>query len=79
MNIPAAVAMISVAFPDPVEKGRAYAIYGAFGAIGNVSGFVLGGVLTARLSWRWGAFFHALEFDIDSDIHLQCSISSLSL
>lgn len=54
MNTPTAVAMVSTTFPDPAEKSRAYAIYGAVGAVGNVSGFILGGVLTARLSWRWG-------------------------
>lgn len=79
MNIPAAVAMISVAFTDPVEKGRAYAIYSAAGAVGNVLGLVLGGVLTARLSWRWGTLVHTIELNIVFDIRSQSSISSLSL
>lgn len=57
MNIPAAVAMIAYAFPEKEERGRAYAIYGAFGAVGNVAGFILGGVLTAKLNWRWGEYF----------------------
>lgn len=61
MNVPAAIAMITISFPDPAERGRAYAIYSALGAVGNVCGFVLGGVLTARLSWRWGPFFSLLE------------------
>ncbi|THU81970.1 MFS general substrate transporter [Dendrothele bispora CBS 962.96] len=53
MNIPSAIAMITTSFPDPVERGRAYAIYGAFGAIGNCLGFILGGVISSRASWRW--------------------------
>ncbi|KAF8896032.1 major facilitator superfamily domain-containing protein [Infundibulicybe gibba] len=50
MNVPAAVAMISIYF---TEKDRAYAIYGAAGAVGNVVGLILGGVLTSTVSWRW--------------------------
>lgn len=57
MNVPTAVAMVSMTFHEPVEKNRAFAIYGIFGAVGNVSGLIIGGVLTARVSWRWGTFF----------------------
>lgn len=38
----------------PLHKRRAY--QGAFGAtfaVGNVTGHVLGGVLTSFVSWRW--------------------------
>ncbi|KAJ3729348.1 major facilitator superfamily domain-containing protein [Lentinula raphanica] len=53
MNVPSAVAMISTSFPDHKERGRAYAIYGAFGAVGNCLGFIIGGVISSRTSWRW--------------------------
>ncbi|EEB97109.1 hypothetical protein MPER_03633, partial [Moniliophthora perniciosa FA553] len=53
MTIPSAVSMVTTTFPDPDERGRAYAIYGAFGAVGNALGFVLGGVISSKASWRW--------------------------
>ncbi|KAF8520827.1 major facilitator superfamily domain-containing protein [Gautieria morchelliformis] len=53
MTFPSALAMIMQHFPDSKEQGSALAIFGAFGAVGNVTGFILGGVLTARVSWRW--------------------------
>ena len=36
--------MIMQHFPDPKEQGRALATFGAFGAVGNVTGFILGSV-----------------------------------
>ncbi|KAF8581964.1 MFS general substrate transporter [Ramaria rubella] len=53
MTFPSALAMIVQHFPDSAEQSRALAIFGAFGAVGNVTGFILGGVLTARVNWRW--------------------------
>ncbi|KIJ40340.1 hypothetical protein M422DRAFT_60599 [Sphaerobolus stellatus SS14] len=50
---PSALAMISHYFQDIRERNRAFALFGSFGAIGNVAGFIIGGVLTARVSWRW--------------------------
>ncbi|THH29152.1 hypothetical protein EUX98_g5035 [Antrodiella citrinella] len=58
MTIPSAIAMIVINFPDPVEQSRALGLYGAFGAVGNAIGFVLGGVLAAKASWRW--VFHLI-------------------
>ncbi|KAK7453580.1 hypothetical protein VKT23_001463 [Stygiomarasmius scandens] len=60
MNIPSAVAMITTSFPDAAERGRAYAIYGAFGAIGNCLGFILGGVISSQASWRWVFYLLAI-------------------
>lgn len=53
MTFPSALAMIVQYFPGKAEQSRALAIFGGFGAIGNVIGFILGGILTARTSWRW--------------------------
>ncbi|THU97267.1 MFS general substrate transporter [Dendrothele bispora CBS 962.96] len=52
MNIPSAVAMITTTFSDHVERGRAYAIYGASGAIG--------GVISSQVSWRWVFYLLAI-------------------
>jgi MFS transporter, DHA2 family, methylenomycin A resistance protein len=50
--MPASMALIGHAFPDPVRRGRAVATWAMGGAIASSSGPVLGGVLTL-LSWRW--------------------------
>ncbi|KAF8991548.1 major facilitator superfamily domain-containing protein [Cyathus striatus] len=60
MNVPSAMALISINITDPVERSRAYAIFGGVGAIGNVCGLIIGGVLTARVSWRWVFYFLAI-------------------
>ncbi|ESK94361.1 efflux protein [Moniliophthora roreri MCA 2997] len=60
MTIPSAVSMVTTTFPDPNERGRAYAIYGAFGAVGNALGFVLGGVISSKASWRWVFYLIAI-------------------
>ncbi|KAK7041511.1 hypothetical protein VNI00_009381 [Paramarasmius palmivorus] len=60
MTIPSAVSMVTTTFPDPNERGRAYAIYGAFGAVGNALGFVLGGVISSQASWRWVFYLIAI-------------------
>ncbi|KAF5331470.1 hypothetical protein D9758_015501 [Tetrapyrgos nigripes] len=60
MNIPSAISMIRSSFPDAAERSRAYAIYGTFGAIGNCLGFVLGGVISSKASWRWVFYLLAI-------------------
>ncbi|KAF8507578.1 major facilitator superfamily domain-containing protein [Hysterangium stoloniferum] len=52
-TFPSALSMIIQYFPDTKEKNRALGLFGGFGAIGNVVGFILGGVLTAQVNWRW--------------------------
>lgn len=41
MTFPSALAMIVQYFPGKAEQSRALAIFGGFGAIGNVVGFIL--------------------------------------
>ncbi|GJJ08487.1 hypothetical protein Clacol_002705 [Clathrus columnatus] len=60
LTFPSALAMIVKHYPDPTEQSRALAIFGGFGAIGNVVGFVLGGIITARLTWRWIFYIAAI-------------------
>lgn len=43
LTLPSAIAMIVMSIPDPNEQGRALAIFGAFGALGNVVGVILVG------------------------------------
>lgn len=49
--MPASMALIGHAYPDPLRRARAVAIWAMGGAIASSSGPVLGGLLTL-LSWR---------------------------
>lgn len=50
---PAALSIMTTTFTDPVERGKAFGIYGAIAGSGAAIGLLLGGVLTEVLSWRW--------------------------
>lgn len=43
-------------FVEPVERAKAFAVYGAVAGGGGAVGLVLGGVLTQYVSWRWCLF-----------------------
>ncbi|TCD67428.1 hypothetical protein EIP91_012400 [Steccherinum ochraceum] len=58
MTVPSAIAMIVINIPEPREQAKALAFYGAAGGIGNIVGFIIGGVLSVEASWRWT--FHLL-------------------
>ncbi|WP_257980458.1 MFS transporter [Streptomyces sp. CB02959] len=48
-----ALALVATSFPDPAERRRAIAVFGALGGAGASLGVVLGGVLTQGFGWRW--------------------------
>ncbi len=50
---PAALSLLTTTFTDPIERGRAFGIFGAIAGSGAAVGLLLGGVLTEYLSWRW--------------------------
>jgi EmrB/QacA subfamily drug resistance transporter len=50
---PSALALIATTFPAGTGRNKAMAVYAAMSALGITGGVVLGGVLTAALSWRW--------------------------
>ena len=50
---PAALAMVTTAFTDAKERGKAFGIYGSIAGAGAAIGLLLGGVLTQYLDWRW--------------------------
>nr|WP_242483047.1 MFS transporter [Streptomyces sp. HSG2] len=50
---PAALSLLTTTFTDPRERGRAFGVYGALAGSGAAIGFLLGGVLTEYLDWRW--------------------------
>ena len=50
---PSALALLAITFIDPVERGKAFAVFGAIAAGGSAVGLLLGGILTEWLDWRW--------------------------
>jgi DHA2 family methylenomycin A resistance protein-like MFS transporter len=57
MIMPASMALIRQAFPDPVERGRALGAWATGGALASTSGPLLGGALT-EIDWRWVFFIN---------------------
>ena len=60
---PAALSLLAVMFTDAKERAKAFGIYGAIAGGGGAVGFILGGVLTEYLDWRW-TFFVNIPFAI---------------
>ena len=52
-TIPSAQAHVAIYFPDPARRAKALGVWAAAGSLGFITGLILGGVLTALLSWRW--------------------------
>jgi EmrB/QacA subfamily drug resistance transporter len=50
---PAALSLLTVAFTEPKERARAFAVYGGIAGGGAAIGLILGGLLTEFASWRW--------------------------
>ncbi|MFC3522813.1 MFS transporter [Streptomonospora nanhaiensis] len=51
--LPAAMATIVLMFPEGPRRSRALGVWAAVASCGLVLGFVLSGVVTAHLGWRW--------------------------
>ncbi|MDA0565849.1 MFS transporter [Streptomonospora sp. S1-112] len=51
--LPAAMATIVLLFPEGPRRSRALGVWAAVASCGLVLGFVLSGVVTAHLGWRW--------------------------
>lgn len=51
--VPAALAIVTVTFPEGAERNRALGIWGAISGLGAVAGVILGGVIVQTLGWRW--------------------------
>ncbi|WP_221360259.1 MFS transporter [Streptomyces beigongshangae] len=51
--LPAAMATIVLMFPEGPRRSRALSVWAAVASCGLVVGFVLSGVITAHLGWRW--------------------------
>jgi EmrB/QacA subfamily drug resistance transporter len=53
---PASLTLIVTTFSDQQRRTRAIAAWSAVAGAGGAAGAILGGVLTAELSWRWVLF-----------------------
>jgi EmrB/QacA subfamily drug resistance transporter len=53
---PSVLALLTTTFTSPVERGKAFAIYGGIAGAGGALGLLLGGILTSYASWRWTLF-----------------------
>lgn len=51
--LPAAMATIVLLFPEGRSRTRALSVWAAVASCGLVLGFVLSGIITAHLGWRW--------------------------
>lgn len=58
LAIPAAIALITFTFTDPIEKNKALGIFGAMAAIGFATGLATGGVLSSYAGWQWVFFIN---------------------
>jgi EmrB/QacA subfamily drug resistance transporter len=50
---PTALSLLAVSFTEPRERATAFAVYGSIAGSGAAIGFLMGGVLTQYLAWRW--------------------------
>ncbi|WP_225097990.1 MFS transporter [Streptomyces sp. CoH27] len=50
---PSALSLLTTTFTGPRERGKAFGVYGALAGSGSAIGFIVGGVLTEYLNWRW--------------------------
>lgn len=53
LALPAAMATVVLLFPDGPRRSRALSVWAAVASCGLVLGFLLSGLLTAHLGWRW--------------------------
>jgi EmrB/QacA subfamily drug resistance transporter len=51
--VPAVLSIITTSFASALDREKALAVWSAISATGGAVGLLLGGVLTAALSWRW--------------------------
>lgn len=53
MTAPAAMALVTRLFPEPVKRSRVLATWGALSGIGAILGTLVSGVVAEWVSWRW--------------------------
>lgn len=61
LALPAAMAVIVMLFPEGIQRSRALSVWAAVASCGLMLGFVLSGIITEFLGWRW-IFLVAIPF-----------------
>ena len=56
LSVPASLALLRAAYPDPRARARAIGIWGGVAGVAAAGGPILGGLLVAALDWRWVFF-----------------------
>lgn len=50
---PTSLSILATVYDAGPERNRAFGLWGTMGALGGASGALVGGLITAALSWRW--------------------------
>jgi EmrB/QacA subfamily drug resistance transporter len=50
---PTSLSILATIYDEGPERNRAFGLWGTMGALGGASGALVGGLLTATVSWRW--------------------------
>lgn len=58
--VPSALSLLTTTFTDPVDRGKAFGVYGAIATAGGAVGLLIGGLLTEYLSWRFTLYVNLL-------------------
>ncbi|WP_079177005.1 MFS transporter [Streptomyces sp. MUSC 14] len=51
--VPGSLALLQQAYPGPVERSRAFGLWGSMAGIAASAGPLLGGLLVSTVGWRW--------------------------
>jgi MFS family permease len=63
----AALSLLRTTFTDHGERNKAFGIYGSLAVVGGAVGLLLGGVLTAYLTWR-GCLYVDIAFAVPASL-----------
>ncbi|GLW11002.1 MFS transporter [Microtetraspora sp. NBRC 13810] len=58
MASPAALALLTLVFPEGPDRNKALGIWGGISGLGVIVGYVVSGLVTDLLSWRWVFFIN---------------------
>jgi len=57
---PAILSILTTTFTEPVERAKAFGIFGAIAGAGGSIGLLLGGILTEYANWRWTLYVNLI-------------------
>jgi len=60
LTVPSALNLIVHLYPEPVAQGKAIALFGVCGALGNILGLIIGALFVSYASWPWVFYFMSI-------------------